>query len=121
MNGPQKDTHSPGQAQLRLYVARSTPNSVRAEQNLRAVLSTLEAKGINLRADIIDVFINGKRAVSDGVIVTPTLVVIYGTQRYTIVGDLSDGMHVRSLLESLSTTSDASESHPVDRAATINP
>ena len=107
-----------GSPRLRLYVARSTPNSVRAEQNLGAVLATLGAKGLNLSLDVIDVFTNGKRAVVDGVIVSPTLVVVHGTQRYMIVGDLSDGSQVRSLLEGLSSDRDgpAPQDSPEDRA-----
>lgn len=94
-----------GSAQLRLYIARSTPNSVRAEQNLSAALDALGPRGAELRADVIDVFSNGKRALVEGVIVTPTLVIVHGTQRYTIVGDLSDGTHLRALLDSLAATS----------------
>jgi circadian clock protein KaiB len=123
MSGTRKVTDSQDSAQLRLYIAGSTPNSVRAEQTLDAVLAALGAKGLKLSPDIIDVFTNGKRAVVDGVIVTPTLVVVHGSQRFTIVGDLSDGAQVRSLLESLSTSMGACEPRddPVGGTATISP
>jgi KaiB domain len=85
--------------QLRLYIARATPNSVRAEQNLSAVLASLGADRASLVPEIIDVFANGKRAVNDGVIVTPTFVVVRGDKRYTLVGDLSDASQLRALLE----------------------
>ncbi len=85
--------------QLRLYIARSTPNSVRAEQNLGAVLASLGANRAHLVPEIIDVFANGKRAVNDGVIVTPTFVVLRGDKRYTLVGDLSDVSQLKALLE----------------------
>jgi hypothetical protein len=101
MSASQDGTDSQGAAELRLYIAGSTPNSVRAEQTLGSVLASLGAKGVMLRPDIIDVFTHGRRAVNDGVIVTPTLVILQGSQRYTIVGDLSDGSQVRSLLEGL--------------------
>lgn len=101
MSGSRNAPDSHRAAQLRLYIAGSTPNSVRAEQTLGAVLDALGDKGLTLRPDVIDVFSNGRRAVNDGVIVTPTLVVVHGDQRYTIVGDLSDGSQVRSLLERL--------------------
>jgi hypothetical protein len=81
-----------------LYIARSTPNSVRAEQNLKDMLGSLGAREPPLVPDIIDVFVNSKRAVADGVIVTPTLVVIRGDKRHTIVGDLADVSQLRALL-----------------------
>ncbi len=84
---------------LRLYIARSTPNSVRAEQNLGSVLASLGAARATIVPDIIDVFANGKRAVADGVIVTPTLVLVRDNKRYTLVGDLSDASQLRTLLE----------------------
>jgi hypothetical protein len=85
--------------QLRLYIARSTPNSVRAEQNLGAVLASLGADRASLVPEVIDVFANGKRAINDGVIVTPTFIVVRGDKRYTLVGDLSDVSQLRALLE----------------------
>jgi hypothetical protein len=85
--------------QLRLYIARSTPNSVRAEQNLDAVLASLGADRARLVPEVIDVFANGKRAITDGVIVTPTFIVVRGDKRYTLVGDLSDISQLRALLE----------------------
>jgi hypothetical protein len=86
-------------ARLRLYIARSTPNSIRAEQNLAAVLAVLGAGAQTMVAEVIDVFANGKRAILDGVIVTPTLVILRGEARHVIVGDLSDVSQLRALLE----------------------
>jgi len=94
-------------ARLRLYIARSTPNSIRAEQNLAAVLALLRAGAPTIVAEVIDVFVNGKRAILDGVIVTPTLVVLRGDTRHMIVGDLSDASQLRALLEDVPTAAGA--------------
>jgi hypothetical protein len=83
---------------MRLCIAGSTPNSVRAKQNLGDVLAALGIGRDAIAPDIIDVFTNGKRAVIDGVIVAPTLVVLQGGKRYTIVGDLSDVSQLRAIL-----------------------
>jgi hypothetical protein len=87
-----------GVAQLRLYIAASTPNSVRAEQHLAAALTSLGDLAGDLDLDVIDVFVNGKRAIHDGVIVTPTLIVVCGPQRFMIVGDMLDSALLRSML-----------------------
>ena len=86
---------------LKLYVARSTPNSVRAEQNLLAALAAGGHAEAAISLEVIDVFSHGKRATIDGVIVTPTLICTYGDKRQTIVGDLSNSAQLHSLLETL--------------------
>jgi hypothetical protein len=87
--------------QLRLYVARWTPNSTRAELNLLALLKELDGDGSIFRLEIVDVFTHSKRAIIDGVIVTPTLIGLRGQGRMTMMGDLTDGLKLRFLLESL--------------------
>ncbi|MET0313156.1 MAG: circadian clock KaiB family protein [Hansschlegelia sp.] len=86
---------------LRLYVARSTPNSVRAEHNLSVVLDAFHDGGLPPELEIIDVFSQPKRALTDGVVVTPTLVGLAGDKRVVLMGDLADLTHLRSVLEHL--------------------
>jgi hypothetical protein len=83
---------------LKLYIARSTPNSVRAEQNLDTALEAVRMEDVVFDMEVIDVFTNGKRAILDNVIVTPTLIVAKGGKSQTIVGDLSDTMLLISML-----------------------
>ncbi len=86
-----------GAARLRLYVARATPNSLRAERHLRAALDRLDAAE-RPDVEVIDVFLHSKRALVDGVIVTPTLIGITVHGRMTIIGDLTDGDKLQLLL-----------------------
>jgi len=75
---------------LRLYVAQGTPNSTRAEQNLRTALNELDGGELTLLLEVIDVATHVKLALSDGVIVTPTLIGRGRNEQHTILGDLSD-------------------------------
>jgi hypothetical protein len=81
---------------LRLYIASTTPNSERAKANLDAALRESTA---NCRVEFIDVLANAKRAVTDNVIVTPTLVAIGPKQRLVMIGDLSDSNKLQGLLK----------------------
>lgn len=92
---------APSPLGLRLYIARSTPNSVRAEQNLRAALDEFDSHGVRLPLEIVDVFTNPKRALNDGVIVTPTLFGLTPHGRTTMMGDLTDTAKLRVLLRTL--------------------
>ena len=56
---------------LRLYVAGHAPNSVRAVANVRAICDEHFASGHEL--EIVDLLDHPKRALADGIIVTPTL------------------------------------------------
>ena len=73
---------------LRLYVAGEGPNSVAARSNLRRMLSALAPDAFSL--DIVDCLREPRRAMGDGVLVTPTLVRLEPAPRRTIVGTLSD-------------------------------
>lgn len=86
---------------LRLYIARSTPNSVRAEESLRAAVAELDGHGVQLPIEIVDVFTNPKRAIIDGVIVTPTLFALLPNRRITMMGDLTDTVRLHGLLRTL--------------------
>ncbi len=91
-------------ARLRLYVARSTPNSVRAEHNLSAVLDRLREVIDAPAVELIDVFLQPRRAMSDGVVVTPTLVGLNAGRRVLLMGDLADQAHLQSVLQDLFAT-----------------
>ncbi len=84
---------------IRLYIAGLTPNSLRAQHNLRDAINAIQDSAARLRVEVIDVFQGPKRAIADGILVTPTLVAQYCGKRAMMVGDLSDGAAVRSLLE----------------------
>jgi circadian clock protein KaiB len=86
---------------LRLYVAGSTPNSTRAEANLLAAMKEMGAEGGSVNLEIVDVFTHPKRALTDGVIVTPTLIGIVANGRKTMMGDLTDSAKLKLLLTSL--------------------
>jgi circadian clock protein KaiB len=86
---------------LRLYVARSTPNSVRAETNLSAALASLESRRARSSLEIIDVFSEPKRAMADGVIVTPTLIGSSSGKRIVLMGDLADRDRLEGVLRDL--------------------
>jgi hypothetical protein len=89
-NLPAAPSVKPDPSHLRLYVAQGTPNSTRAEQNLRTALDEMGAGDGTLRLEVIDVSTHVKLALSDGVIVTPTLVGRGRNERHTILGDLSN-------------------------------
>ncbi len=75
---------------IKLYISRSTPNSVRAEANLAGAIRRLDTDGQRFDVEIVDVFAEPKRAVLDGVIVTPTLVITDAGLRRILVGDLTN-------------------------------
>ena len=77
---------------LRLYIAGMGPNSVRAMANARAVCE--EHFASNHELEILDVQWHARRALADGVIVTPTLLKLRPAPVQRIVGDLSDRARV---------------------------
>jgi circadian clock protein KaiB len=93
----------PPPARLRLYVARTTPNSARAEQNLKLAMNELDDGGAGLGLEIVDVFRHPKRALTDGVIVTPTLIGLRADGRLTMMGDLTDKEKLSVLLQTMLT------------------
>jgi hypothetical protein len=86
---------------LRLYVARGTPNSVRAEQNLRSALSAMGGRADFFGLEIVDVFTRPKLAIADGVIVTPTLFARRSGARHIIFGDLSNETKLQMFFDML--------------------
>jgi circadian clock protein KaiB len=73
---------------LRLYVAGRAPNSVKAIANLEAICQQYLKGGYEL--EIIDVCEQPKRALTDGVLVTPSLAKVSPAPVSNIIGNLSD-------------------------------
>jgi len=73
---------------IRLYVAGDSPNSVRAIANLRTLCDRYLPDAHQI--ELIDVFKDTKRALADGVFLTPMVVVPLISPPLQIVGNLSD-------------------------------
>jgi circadian clock protein KaiB len=83
---------------LRLYVAGHAPNSVRAVANVRAICDEHFASGHEL--EIVDLLDHPKRALADGIIVTPTLLKLLPLPVRRVIGSLSDTNQVLMALSS---------------------
>ena len=73
---------------LRLYVAGNAPNSLRAIANAKAICNEHFASGHEL--EIVDLLEHPKRALADGIIVTPTLLKLRPLPVQRVIGNLSD-------------------------------
>ena len=71
-----------------LYVAGRAPNSVKAIANLEAICRRHLKSGYKL--EIVDVCEHPLRALSDGVLVTPSLAKMSPSPTSTVIGNLSD-------------------------------
>ena len=87
---------APGGLKLRLYVAGGAPNSTLAQGNLAALLASHGITDHEL--EIVDCIRDPRRALRDGVLVTPTLVRVAPPPQQTIVGTLSDTRRVAAAL-----------------------
>ena len=74
--------------QLRLYVAGNAPNSLSAISNAQAICEKYFASGYEL--EIVDLLEHPRRALTDGIIVTPTLLRLSPLPVQRAVGNLSD-------------------------------
>jgi circadian clock protein KaiB len=83
---------------LRLYIAGSAPNSVRAVANCRAICDEHFASGHEL--EIVDLLDHPNRALADGIIVTPTLLKLLPLPVQRVIGSLSDTNQVLLALAS---------------------
>jgi len=73
---------------LRLYVAGAAPNSVLAIANLEAICREHLKDGYQL--EVVDVLEHPRRAMADGVLVTPSLSKLSPGPASNVVGNLSD-------------------------------
>lgn len=89
----------PATFKLRLYVAGDALNSVQAITNLNALC--LAHLRDCCEIDIVDVFREPKRALADGIFLTPTLVKLAPAPQRRIVGSLS---HAQTVLQALGLT-----------------
>ena len=81
---------------MRLYIAGRAPNSVKAIANLEAICRQHLKDGYKL--EIIDVCEHPRRALDDGVLVTPSLAKLTPRPGANVIGNLSD---TRSVLAAL--------------------
>jgi circadian clock protein KaiB len=81
---------------FRLYVAADTQNSLQATSNLNVLCRTYLAGHHEI--EIVDVFRDPKRALAEGVRMTPTLLKLAPLPAKRIVGTLAD---TRRVLETL--------------------
>lgn len=77
---------------LRLYVAGDAPNSMQAIANLEAICTEYLTGGHKL--EVIDVLENPRRAMAEGVLVTPSLTKLSPQPVAQVVGNLSDKTRV---------------------------
>ena len=78
----------PDVIRLRLFVAGDAANSVRALANLSAICKTYFDGSCDI--DVVDVFAEPLRALEDGILLTPQLIVLSAVPERRIVGDLSE-------------------------------
>jgi len=102
---PGRDIRAVGQ--ICLFIAGQTPNSLRAQQNLRDAINAMKDAAVLLNVEVIDVFKGPKRAIADGILVTPTLVARYSGKRVMMVGDLGNAPALRSILDACASASKA--------------
>lgn len=76
------------QFRFRLYVAGDAQNSAQAVANLNALCRVRLPD--HFAIEIVDVFKEPKRALADGIFMTPTLVKVAPTPARRIVGTLSE-------------------------------
>jgi circadian clock protein KaiB len=73
---------------LRLYIAGGAPNSVQAMANLEAICREYMKDGYKL--EVVDVLEHPRRAMAEGVLVTPSLTKLSPLPAANVVGNLSD-------------------------------
>jgi circadian clock protein KaiB len=81
---------------FRLYIAGDTPNSLQAVANLRLICEThLPDRYV---IEIVDVLLEPKRALTESVLLTPTLVTDSPYPGHRIVGNLSNTEPILQIL-----------------------
>jgi circadian clock protein KaiB len=81
---------------LRLYVAGRAPNSVKAIANLEAICRQHFKDGYKI--EIVDVCEHPRRALDDGILVTPSLAKLSPSPGANVIGNLSDTASVLAAL-----------------------
>lgn len=84
---------------LRLFIVPESPNSVAAENNLRRAISAADEA---LALEIVDVLKKPEVALSEGILVTPTLIVSSGNRSGRMVGSLEPESEVLQFLSRFS-------------------
>jgi circadian clock protein KaiB len=87
-----KRSTPPARFKFRLYVAGDAPNSAQALANLTALCRTYLPGRHEI--DVVDVFREPKRALANGIFMTPTLVKLAPSPPQSIVGTLSQAQSV---------------------------
>lgn len=82
---------------LRLYVSVGSPNSTAAVRNIKEICARHLVDNVEL--EVIDLFEAPSRALTDGVMMTPMLVIASQVPPITIIGNLSDPEPVLQALE----------------------
>lgn len=82
--------------QLRLYIAGSAPNSLRANGNAKAICEEYFQGVYSL--EVVDIIAAPRRALADGIIVTPTLLRLAPLPVLRVIGNLSDTDRVLMVL-----------------------
>ena len=82
---------------LRLYVSGNAPNSARAVLNIKALCQARFPSAHEL--EIVDILTAPERALTDGIIVSPTLLKLAPAPVARVNGDLSDTARVLLALE----------------------
>jgi circadian clock protein KaiB len=77
---------------LRLYVAGGAPNSMQAIANLESICEKYLKDGHRL--EVVDVLEDPRRAMAEGVLVTPSLTKLSPQPAAQVVGNLSDTKRV---------------------------
>jgi circadian clock protein KaiB len=83
---------NPSKLKFRLYVTNQAPSSLRAIANLKTICADYFENAYEL--EIVDTAHNPRRAIEDGIIVTPTLLKMSPEPSWSIVGDLSEDARV---------------------------
>jgi circadian clock protein KaiB len=89
---------SKSRLRLRLYVSGNAPNSARAVVNARALCEAHFPSAHDL--EIVDILTYPKRALTDGIIVSPTLLKLSPAPIARVIGDLSNTARVLLALAS---------------------
>jgi circadian clock protein KaiB len=87
----------PADYKFRIYITGNSPNSAQAVVNLQAICD--EHLRARHQIEIVDVLLEPKRALADGILLTPTLVKLSPGPVRKIVGTLSQLQPVLLVLE----------------------